>query len=157
MRRISATGLLLFILTMTQVSCDKNMVYDTFLRTGDNTWEWDEPLDFRFTMEDTVQYHDILLQLRHTTDYPMSNIYMFVRVEGPSGQALTDTVNLVLAKKSGEWIGKGIGQVRTIAYMYRKNTIFPTPGEYRISLEQAMRSPELPVTEAGVRIIRSTP
>lgn len=138
-------------------SCDRALVYDEFVRIDDHSWHWDEPAAFTFEIDDTVGFHDILIQLRHSTDYPLSNLYMFVHVQGPSGQEMTDTINFILAENSGKWIGNGIGNMRAIGYLYRKNTVFPQPGEYLVTIEQAMRLPEIPVSEIGVRVEKATP
>ena len=81
---------------------------------------------------------------------------MFVHVEGPSGQTMTDTINFILAETSGKWIGKGVGNIREIGYLFKKNTLFPEAGDYKVSIEQAMRLPEVPVSDVGVRVERIT-
>ena len=130
------------------------MVYDQFRSIENATWEWDETVDFEFTMEDTATYHNIQIQLRHSVDYPLSNLYMFVQITGPSGRQLTDTINFILARHSGEWIGKGIGSIREIGYLYKENTLFPESGDYHIAIEQGMRLREVPVSEVGVRVTK---
>lgn len=143
------------VLIMT--SCDRQMVFDDFQHIDEESWQWEAPADFIFSMEDTATFHNILIRLRHTTDYPLSNLYMFVHLEGPSGQTMTDTINFILAENSGKWIGKGVGNIREIGYLYKRNARFPEQGEYQISIEQAMRLPELPVSQVGVRIERVNP
>ena len=106
---------------------------------------------------DTVSLNNVYLQVRHTVDYPMSNLYMFVLLKGPSGQFHRDTVNMILAVPDGKWIGKGTGKLRELRYLYRKQVRFREPGTYSISIEQAMRKSELPVTDVGVRIERVNP
>lgn len=130
------------------------MVFHEFKHIDNSTWRWEDPVEFLTELKDTIQLHNILIQLRHTTDYPLSNLYLFVHVQGPSGQTLTDTINFILAEKSGKWLGNGLGNIREIGYLYRKNTIFPVQGFYKISIEQAMRLPEVPVTDIGLRIER---
>jgi gliding motility-associated lipoprotein GldH len=148
---------LLLIAMLVHVSCDKQMVFNEFQRIDNGSWGWDEPVNFSFSIEDTVTLHDLQIQLRHTTEYPLSNLYMFVHVEGPSGQRMNDTIQFILAENSGKWIGKGIGNIREIGYLYRKNTVFPDTGMYSVSIEQAMRLPEVPVAEIGLRIRRANP
>jgi gliding motility-associated lipoprotein GldH len=150
-------SLIIFLAVLVYPSCDRNMVYDEFQRIEEGSWSWDDPVRFTFQMDDTVSLHDFQIQLRHSTEYPLSNLYMFVHIAGPSGQAMTDTINFILAEKSGEWIGKGVGNIREIGYLYRKNTVFPDTGSYKVFIEQAMRLPEVPVSEVGVRIRKSNP
>jgi gliding motility-associated lipoprotein GldH len=144
--------LIVLLAVLVHTSCDRSMVFDEFQRIEEGSWSWEDPVGFTFHMDDTVSLHKVQIQLRHSTEYPLSNLYMFVHIAGPSGQAMTDTINFILAEKSGEWIGKGVGNIREIGYLYRKNTVFPDTGSYTVFIEQAMRLPELPVSEVGLRI-----
>jgi len=78
-------------------------------------------------------------------------------VKGPGGQQLKDTVNLEVAAPDGAWLGRGVGNLRELRLLYRKQTRFSLPGTYTFSLEQAMRKPELPVTDIGIRVERIDP
>ena len=157
MKKLIRTAFYTILSALLFISCDRAMVYDEFTRIGNHSWKWEDPAVFDFEMNDTSSLYNILINLRHTTEYPLSNLYMFVHVAGPSGQQMTDTINFLLAEKSGRWIGKGVGHLREIGYLYKKNTMFPIPGEYRITLEQAMRLPAVPVSEVGIRIERANP
>ncbi|TFH24366.1 MAG: gliding motility lipoprotein GldH [Bacteroidia bacterium] len=153
--RIHVIKILLLFLTLT-VSCDQNVVYDEYVRT-DGGWRWQDALEFKVDISDTLSLHNIYLQVRHTVEYPMSNLYMFVHVKGPTGQHRKDTVNFILAEPSGEWTGRGTGNLRELQLLFRKQTQFKIPGTYVFTLEQAMRNPELPVTDLGIRIERINP
>lgn len=145
------------LLLMPAISCDPGMVYDQYLHNEHGLWTWSDAKEFKAEITDTLSMHNIYLQVRHTVEYPMSNLYMFVHVKGPSGQHLTDTVNMILAAPSGEWNGKGNGNLRELLLLYRKQTRFQLPGTYVFTLEQAMRQEELPVTDLGLRIERINP
>lgn len=138
-------------------SCDEDMVYDQFTQTEGGIWRWQDAREFSVEISDTLSLHDIYIQVRHTVEYPMTNLYMFVHVKGPSGQNLKDTVNLVLAQPDGKWLGRGTGKLREIRLLYRSDTKFSEPGTYTFTLEQGMRNPELPVTDLGIRIERIKP
>lgn len=153
--RIHVIKILLLFLTLT-VSCDRNVVYDEYVRT-DGAWRWQDAREFIVDVSDTLSLHNIYIQIRHTVEYPMSNLYMFVHVKGPTGQHRKDTVNLILAEPSGEWTGRGTGNLRELQLLFRKQTQFKIPGTYVFTLEQAMRNPELPVTDLGIRIERINP
>jgi len=149
------TGIILILFS--GLSCDSRMVYDKFETTEHGKWSWNDVKEFRPEITDTVSMYNIYLQVRHTVDYPMSNLYMFVHVKSPTGQQMTDTVNMVLAVPDGRWLGKGNGNIRELMLLYRKQTRFRIPGTYVFTLEQAMRQSELPVTDLGVRIERINP
>jgi gliding motility-associated lipoprotein GldH len=147
--------ILLLLMTLT-VSCDQNVVYDEYVQTNGG-WKWRDAREFLVEVSDTLSLHNIYVQVRHTVEYPMSNLYMFVHVKGPTGQHRKDTVNLILAEPNGEWTGRGTGNLRELQLLYRKQTQFRIPGIYVFTLEQAMRNPELPVTDLGIRIERDNP
>ena len=123
------------------------------------TGEWDRTWKptFSFDIQDTVSKRDIYLDIRHTGDYPFSNIYVFATLTGPSGHTLTDTVECTLADPTGRWYGKGAGFIhsdRVQAHvLYRTRNTFPRSGRYTIALEQAMRTEKLAgVIDVGVSI-----
>ncbi len=149
--------LLVLVLLLYCQSCDSDMVYDQYEPTEQGIWSWQEAMEFKADISDTISMHNIYLQVRHSTEYPLSNLYMFVHVKAPSGQHLKDTVNLVLAASDGKWTGKGNGNIRELMLLYRKQTKFQIPGTYVFTLEQAMRQAELPVTDLGLRIERINP
>jgi len=153
--RSHALKILLLLLTLA-VSCDQNVVYDEYVRTG-GEWGWTDAREFMVEVSDTVSLHNIYIQVRHTVEYPMSNLYMYVHVKGPTGQHTKDTINMILAQPNGEWTGRGTGNLRELQLLFRKNTRFRIPGTYVFTLEQAMRNPELPVTDLGIRIESSNP
>ncbi len=149
--------LLVLVLLLYCQSCDSDMVYDQYEPTEQGIWSWQEAMEFKADISDTISMHNIYLQVRHSTEYPLSNLYMFVHVKTPTGQHLKDTVNMVLAAPDGKWTGKGNGNIRELMLLYRKQTKFRIPGTYVFTLEQAMRQAELPVTDLGVRIERINP
>lgn len=140
------------LLLLHTVSCDSGMVYDQYEPTENGVWKWQNAMEFKVDISDTISLNNIYLQVRHTVEYPLSNLYMFVHVKSPSGQHMTDTINMILAAPDGEWTGKGNSNIRELMLLYRKQTQFRIPGTYVFTLEQAMRQPELPVTDLGIRV-----
>ncbi|MGY8988379.1 MAG: gliding motility lipoprotein GldH, partial [Flavobacteriales bacterium] len=69
----------------------------------------------------------------HTTDYEFQNLFLFIKAEK------TDTLELLLANKEGKWLGKGIGDVREVEAVYRKEKVFTKKGNFTFEIEQAMR------------------
>ncbi len=157
MKAISGLKILLILIPLFLVACDKNVVVDVYEHIDNSVWTWDDFKSYTFEIDDIESQYDILIQLRHTTDYPMSNLYLFVEVSGPTGQSLTDTINYPIAEPSGKWIGKGNGNIRELRYMYRNQTRFPDKGIYSITLEQGMRDPKLPVSDIGIRVEKIIP
>lgn len=145
-------GAIFFIILLN--ACDSEMVYDRYTSFDSGMWKWNDVAVFEMEVTDTLSLNNIYIQVRHSTDYPMSNLYMFVSVKGPKGQFQKDTVNLILATPEGQWTGKGTGRLRELRLLYKSQTRFGTPGLYNFSIEQAMRKAELPVTDVGIRVER---
>jgi len=149
--------LFISILLLALISCDPDMVYDQYIHIENGMWSWVDAREFKVDISDTTSLHNIYLQVRHSVEYPLSNLYMFVHVKGPTGQHLKDTVNLILAAPDGQWTGSGTGKLRELQLLYRNQTQFGVSGTYTFTLEQGMRKPELPVTDLGIRIERAKP
>lgn len=137
-----------------------NVVFQEDAHTPNGVWErgWD-PV-FAFNIADTVSPHDVYLDIRHTGDYPYSNLYTFITLNGPDGGVLTDTVECTLADPEGRWYGKGLGFISSDRFqahvLYKLRNRFPRSGRYTLKLAQAMRTDKLAgVIDVGVSIERS--
>jgi len=150
--RKSHRSFFLLILLLLPLGCDPLMVFDSYDSMDDGLWGWKDVPVFEVEMEDSLALYDIYLQVRHSTDYPLSNLFMFVNLKGPSGQFRRDTLNLILAAPDGRWYGSGNGSLREMHLLYRSGIRFAEPGTYSFSIEQAMRHEELPVKNVGLRI-----
>ena len=133
-------------------SCDPGMVYDNFQKTDKGEWSWEDKKIFNVEINDSLKSYNILLNIRHTKDYPKSNLFVFVNIMAPDGQLLKDTVEIQIADNRGKWLGHGFGKIKLVTRMYRKGVKFGRKGEYIFTLEQAMRLPEIPVIDVGLRI-----
>ncbi len=152
-RRIIFSGFVLLAgMTLALFSCDRNLVYDQFNTIKGEGWTWSDVQEFSPAIGDTLSYYNIYLQVRHKGDYPVSNLYMFVHLTGPHDQSVTDTVNFILAQPDGRWNGKGLGDLKEIRLLYKKNVRFPEAGTYCFRIEQGMRIPSVPVVNVGVCI-----
>ena len=104
--------------------------------------------------------HDVFIDVRHTGEYPFSDLFLFVDLTGPGGRTARDTVECLLADPSGQWYGKGLGFIFADRYqakvLYKLGNRFPAGGRYSITLEQAMRTDKLEgVLDIGVSVERS--
>ncbi len=103
-------------------------------------------------MEDSLQMYNIFINIRHTTNYPKSNLYVFVTAKAPTGESRRDTVEIGIADEHGKWLGNGFGDIKLVSREYRKSVRFVYPGLYEFQIEQGMRIPEIPITDVGLRI-----
>ena len=146
--------LLVFITAALLVSsCVVQPVYDKNLTIKSEGWHINDSLVFPVLIEDTLSSMNFYLNLRHTTEYEFSNIYLFVNSHYPNGQRSRDTIEILLAEKNGEWFGSGFGKIRDNRVLLKQGVVFPLKGLYEFSFIQAMRVETLQeVEDLGIRI-----
>lgn len=137
--------------------CSRHVVFQEDTKVPGGSWSRSWKPQFTFDIADTVSERDIYLDIRHSGDYRFSNIYLFATLEGPSGEAFTDTVECTLADPVGRWYGKGTGFIFSDRFqahvLYRMNNRFPRAGRYVFTLEQAMRTEELEgIIDVGISV-----
>ncbi len=141
-------------------ACTDHVHFQADVPIPDGAWHRDLKPEFAFQMDDTVTRHDLYIDIRHTGDYPYSDLFLFVDLHGPDGRHLRDTVECLLADPTGRWYGKGTGFIFADRFeahvLYKLGNRFPAAGLYHIRLEQAMRTEELPgVLDVGISVERS--
>jgi len=102
-------------------------------------WNKDSVLVYNYTNTDTSARHDLYFYIRHTTQYPHANIYLFVEILAPAGNKLTDTVNFMLASPKGEWYGRGFTTSRQLLLPYHSDFQFLQLGNYTFRIRHGMR------------------
>ncbi len=143
----------LFLLSIAITGCDAEKFYDQSLSLPGDNWPDDEALSFTVNIEDTASPYTFYINVRNSASYRYNNIYFFLTTTFPDGGMSRDTIECMLAARDGAWLGKGRGKYRDNRIWIRDNIHFPRKGEYKLSLNQAMREKVLPgISEAGVRL-----
>lgn len=141
------------LLLLTMVACDKNRVFEENKKINDGIWKAEEPVKFEVDVTDTVSLHNFYVNVRHTTQYAFSNLFLFIRTDFPNGKAARDTLECLLQDRMGHWVGSGLGDIVDARIGFKNRVRFPLSGKYTFTFEQAMRAPALPmVLEMGLRI-----
>lgn len=147
MRNRLAIGIVGCLLAVLFFSCKGRVVYSKASILPRSGWHADSVLTYRFDIQDTTAYYDVLLYVRHTQQYPYQNMWLFVG---------TDTIEFYLADQRGRWLGNGWGELREMPVIYRHNIQFPRSGEYVYTIRQAMRDTVLTgVSDVGITIEKS--
>jgi gliding motility-associated lipoprotein GldH len=141
-----------FLLT-TFVACDNSVVIDEHVKLNDNRWELNNVVKLEANIVDTVNPHNIYINVRNAGSYGFSNLYVFLNTFTPDGRMARDTVELILADERGEWMGDGMGDIWDNKILFKKGFVFPQSGNYKFELEQAMRMNPLPgIMDVGICI-----
>ena len=121
------------------VSCNSGIEYSADTVLPAEGWNKDSVLAYNYTNTDTSARHDLYFYIRHTTQYPHANIYLFVEILAPAGNKITDTVNFMLASPQGEWYGRGFTTSRQLLLPYHSDFQFLQLGNYTFRIRHGMR------------------
>lgn len=150
-RRKTVNFLLIGIL-IAFVSCDSNRIYEENLKVGEDGWDADDIKTFNFDIEDTLSPMNLWINFRTSTDYPYSNLFIFLFSEYPDGYEAKDTLQFILAKPNGEWEGKSSGTVVENRFLVSQGA-FRKAGPYTFKIQHAMRDETLPeIIDVGFRV-----
>ena len=147
----------IFILSLFAIfviySCDPDRVYEKNSKIPDGIWYRDNIIRFELLIEDTISSHNLYVNVRNASLYPMSNLYLFITTTAPSGHAIRDTLEVILADDKGKWLGSGLGDIWDLQQLYKENVRFAQRGKYSFDYEQAMRTEKLPfILDVGLRV-----
>ncbi len=140
-------------------SCDKNRVFDQYVSMPSDGWHRDSIVTFDLPQVDTTKTYDMFVNLRTTSDYPFSNLFLIVTLDQPNRLTLVDTLEYQMADPTGEMLGSGFSDVKESKLYYKEKFRF-RKGEYKVKLQQALReNGKIPgveslkgITEVGFRI-----
>jgi gliding motility-associated lipoprotein GldH len=150
--------LLWLLITGITVSCKPSVDFAENMDIPGANWEAEKPIRFEFLSNDTVNFKDILFNLRHTGQYPYSNLFLFVTTLAPNGNTQKDTVEFLLADNRGRWFGSGIGDVHSLQLVFKRNIRFGQTGRYIFYVQHGMREKVLNgITDLGLLIKNSEP
>ena len=98
--------------------------------------------------------------IRNTAKYEFSNLYLITEINFPNGKKIVDTLQYQMTDPSGNFLGKGFSHIKENKLFYKENVLFPSTGDYTVSVAYAMRkSGEINgitnlkgITEVGFRI-----
>ena len=115
------------------LSACENNTFKNYYSFENGIWNTDSVVNFTFPINDTTKYYDISLKIRHTVYYEYQNLFLFL------DNLSQDTVEIMLAEKSGKWLGNGINDIREFEFLLEQKKQFFELKKYTLSVEQAMR------------------
>lgn len=156
MRKLAFFSMIAF-LGIVSAGCNPGLLYEKYLEIEGKGWKHIEPITFEVEVDDISVPYDVYVNLRHTNDYPYSNLWLMMYTYPPEGeQATQQRMELKLAQADGRWLGNGLGTNVTHEIRVRQKFVFPTKGTYAFTIEHDMREQIVPaVSHVGLRIEKS--
>ena len=150
--KVILKSIVVFVLLLSVVSC-QNADEKVLVNAVDNQWKKNNAQTFSFDINDAQNLKNMMFVVRNNNNYPYSNLRLIASVEHNKKKISTDTLNYILAKPNGEWIGTGFGDTKEIVFQYKLNYKFPENGKYSVKVVQAMRKNVLPgIEDIGIKI-----
>jgi len=143
MKRINSFGLAGFLILILQ-ACASGVIYEQTVSLPPEGWHKGEPAKFKVNISDTSQVIDVGFTFKHDNDYPYSNLWLFLNVQGPLQANQTDTLELFLARLDGEWLGRERGNMIEVSALFMNGVKMNQPGDYHFTVVQGMRRESLP-------------
>ena len=143
----------LFFVLFCLMSCNSSSE-KVEMKNLNGIWDKKTQQKFDFKIDESNESNNIIIVVRNNNDYPYSNIRFIVNAtDAQTKKKSVDTLNYVLAKPNGEWIGKGFGDTKETLFQYKLNYKFPKNGDYSIGIIQAMRADQLKgIEDIGLKI-----
>ncbi len=120
------------------ISCDSNLVFDVY-KSVPNKWHKDSIIEFNITPPDSITPYNLFVNIRNTSDYKYSNLFLIVEMNFPNGKVVNDTLEYLMTKPNGAFLGTGFSDVKENKLWYKEDMIFSETGDYKVKIQHAMR------------------
>ena len=131
-------NLVLLLLSICFVSCDKNRVFDEYKSVG-NSWHKDSIVTFDLPELDKDKSYNLFLNVRDNDEYPFNNLFLIVSLEQPNKKIKVDTLEYAMTHPDGTLLGEGFSDIKENKLFYKGNEKFDQKGVYKIHIKQAVR------------------
>ena len=116
------------------MSCANKQGQEKYHVFHEEKWNTDSIVAISLSKVDTNSSYNMVLKVRHNTDYEYQNLFLFVDF-----QDKIDTIEVMLSEKSGRWIGRGFGDIKEQEILFRDQVLFSAEKQNKLFFEQAMR------------------
>ena len=107
----SKSVLWLFLFAFVAFSCQQSKAFDRYTSISDR-WDKQQMISYDFIAPDTINPYNLFVNLRTTTAYKFSNLFLIVELDYPNGKVTKDTLEYLMAKPNGELLGSGFTSVK---------------------------------------------
>ena len=134
-------------------SCGKNVVLDELHTFEDSRWHMDSVVKVVWEPEQSEDPVFMSMYIRHSTEYPYNNLFLFRSIESTQGVEYMDTVNVALADPLGVWNGSGMSNLKTLEIPIGQGAVrFRDDERYTLKITQGMRDTVLyGIQDVGVQ------
>lgn len=131
-----------------------NEIYNSNTAIEADGWEMYNAKEFTVEIPATASY-DVELFVRHNSNYPYRNLWLFIDHTTPDNITTSDTINIAMADAYGQWKGGGWGTAYQIKQPIHHLQLLDS-GSHTIKISHAMREFKLRgINNVGVSVARN--
>ncbi|MEG2079105.1 gliding motility lipoprotein GldH [Chryseobacterium sp.] len=147
-----------FLIFAVFISCGSSSE-EILMNPVNGKWSKKTIQKYNINISDHQNSKNIIFVVRNNNEYPYSNIRFIVDFKDlQTKKTEVDTLNYILAKPNGEWLGTGFGDTKETLFLYKVKYKFPKNGQYEINVKQAMRNENLPgIEDLGIKVETAKP
>lgn len=122
-------------------SCEQNKAFSSYTSIPE-AWNKKDVISYDFIAPDTTTPYNLYVNLRTTSAYKFSNLFLIVELDYPNGKVTKDTLEYLMAKPNGELLGSGFTSVKEHKLHfkgYNRPFVFTEEGTYKVQIQHAMR------------------
>jgi gliding motility-associated lipoprotein GldH len=121
------------------ISCNSKTVFSEYQSLPNKTWFLNNKVVFNVDNKDTIYNKNVFINIRNTTDYPFSSLFLITKIETPTKKQIVDTLEYKMADNYGNWLGSGISDLKENKLIFKQNYHFLNKGNYKFTIQQATR------------------
>ncbi len=137
-------------------ACSKQALFHEYQLIDAKGWADAKVCSYDMDILDMDETYDMTIGIRHKTNYPYQNLWLFVETTAPDQTIHRDTVFCALADHTGKWHAKGSGSIYTFELAFKSNFRFEQAGHYQYKIRHGMRDEILEGVHAvGLKLMKA--
>lgn len=134
-----------FLMAIFIFSCNKeSVILEKEVLIKENTgWIFSDSLTVDFSVTDTSRFYAMRFQLDFDPQFNYENVYTRIHTQFPDGKRYPQILSLQLTDERGAWAGKCNKNICKVEIPLQERIIFPSIGNYKITIAQYMRTDTL--------------
>ncbi len=147
MKRVLFSALFLIL----AFSCQKGIIYKEYHKFDNYTWKRFEKVKFSIAVEEARTTADIVLTIRHITQYPYDNLPVNIILTTPSGEERIVEKDIQLKDENDAFKGDVAGDLWDVEEILWPKFYFTEAGTYELELENLIPKMGIPgLVDIGV-------
>lgn len=143
----------LALLLLFTYSCQQKKIYQERHKFDNYTWQRFDKLTFDIPIEKSGTTGDIVLTIRHITQYPYPNLPMYVILNTPSGEERILEKDIQLVDLTGDFKGDVAGDLWDVEETLWPGFYFTEAGTYKIEIENIIPKMGIPgLVDVGIYV-----